>query len=216
MRDREQQSCQNFHQLLDVVATRSSERKRRLLAAALCRYIWPFITDDACRTAVEVVEQYADGFASAKGLEQAYAASSHATTAGNKAAVSAVGTPFRLSRVGMVATCALDAVVIFARQSSFEEEDEAHRRLLLDIFDVALSPISPTTMWLNHTVRACAVAAYEMRELPSGHLDPARLAVLADALEETGCSDAFLLGHLRGPGPHVRGCWALDLVLGKS
>jgi len=43
-----------------------------------------------------------------------------------------------------------------------------------------------------------------------------RLPLLADALEDAGCTDAELLGHLRGPGPHVRGCWALDLVLGKS
>jgi hypothetical protein len=42
------------------------------------------------------------------------------------------------------------------------------------------------------------------------------LPVLADALEEAGCGDAEVLGHLRGPGPHVRGCWALDLVLGLS
>jgi hypothetical protein len=40
--------------------------------------------------------------------------------------------------------------------------------------------------------------------------------VLADALEEAGCADAEILTHLRGPGPHVRGCWALDLVLGKG
>ena len=42
------------------------------------------------------------------------------------------------------------------------------------------------------------------------------LPKLADALEDAGCSDAELLGHLRSPGPHVRGCWAVDLVLGKS
>jgi hypothetical protein len=42
------------------------------------------------------------------------------------------------------------------------------------------------------------------------------LPVLADALEGAGCTDADLLGHLCGPGPHVRGCWALDLLLGKS
>jgi hypothetical protein len=42
------------------------------------------------------------------------------------------------------------------------------------------------------------------------------LPVLADALEDAGCTDAELLGHLRSPGPHVRGCWAVDLVLGKS
>ena len=43
-----------------------------------------------------------------------------------------------------------------------------------------------------------------------------RLPILADALEEAGCDDPDILSHLRGPGPHVRGCWALDLVLGKA
>jgi hypothetical protein len=31
-----------------------------------------------------------------------------------------------------------------------------------------------------------------------------------------GCSDAEMLGHLRGPGPHIRGCWLLDSILGKE
>jgi hypothetical protein len=65
-------------------------------------------------------------------------------------------------------------------------------------------------------VVALAQAAYDQRELPAGHLDRARLAILADALEEAGCTDQTILGHLRGPGPHVRGCWAVDLILGKS
>jgi hypothetical protein len=43
-----------------------------------------------------------------------------------------------------------------------------------------------------------------------------RLSLLADALEDGGCTDAELLGHLRSPGPHVRGCGAVDLVLGKN
>jgi hypothetical protein len=39
--------------------------------------------------------------------------------------------------------------------------------------------------------------------------------ILADALEEGGCTDAAILGDLRGPGPHGRGCHALDSILGK-
>jgi hypothetical protein len=70
--------------------------------------------------------------------------------------------------------------------------------------------------WNDRIIPRMASTIYEERSLPSGHLDPARLAVLADALEEVGCSDAELLGHLRGPGPHVRGCFAVDAVLGKS
>jgi hypothetical protein len=62
-------------------------------------------------------------------------------------------------------------------------------------------------------VLSLAEAAYQERLLPSGELDPQRLAVLADALEEAG-AEGDLLAHLRGPGPHVRGCWALDAALG--
>jgi hypothetical protein len=42
------------------------------------------------------------------------------------------------------------------------------------------------------------------------------LPVLADALEDAGCTDAALLGRLRGGGPHKRGCWVIDLLLGKE
>jgi hypothetical protein len=51
---------------------------------------------------------------------------------------------------------------------------------------------------------------------PPAHLDPARLAMLADALEEAGCTDAELLRHLRDPGPHARGCFAVDALLSRE
>jgi hypothetical protein len=91
--------------------------------------------------------------------------------------------------------------------------------LLRDIFGnpfrpVALAPAVLT--WNDATVVRLAHATYDERKLPGGTLDNGRLAVLADALEEAGCSDAEILGHLRGPGPHVRGCWAVDLLLGKE
>lgn len=65
------------------------------------------------------------------------------------------------------------------------------------------------TPWLTPTVRAIAQAAYDDR-------DWAALPVLADALEDAGCTSADLLEHLRGGGSHVRGCWVLDLILGKE
>ncbi len=70
--------------------------------------------------------------------------------------------------------------------------------------------------WHGAAVPQLARAAYEERRLPEGTLDPARLAVLADALEEAGCTDTEMLGHLRSPWPHVRGCWAVDLLLGRE
>jgi hypothetical protein len=65
-------------------------------------------------------------------------------------------------------------------------------------------------------VSGLALAAYEDRSLPAGTLDPARLAILTDALEEAGCTNADILDHCRAPGPHVRGCWVVDLILGKE
>jgi hypothetical protein len=54
------------------------------------------------------------------------------------------------------------------------------------------------------------------RVATTGHLNNERLAVLSDALQEAGCTDAALLGHLRSAGPHVQGCWAVDVMLGKG
>ncbi len=99
-------------------------------------------------------------------------------------------------------------------------EPERAVRLLHDIFGTL--PFRPVAVergwltWADAAIPALAQAAYEERTQPDGALESARLAVLADALEEAGCSNAELLGHCRGPGPHVRGCWALDLILGKQ
>jgi hypothetical protein len=72
---------------------------------------------------------------------------------------------------------------------------------------------SDTLEWFR---RRREQAIYPGRQLPSGFLIIQGLAVLADALEEAGCADTGILGHLRGSGPHVRGCWVVDLCLGKS
>jgi hypothetical protein len=42
------------------------------------------------------------------------------------------------------------------------------------------------------------------------------LSILADALQDAGCDSSDVLDHCRGPGPHVRGCWVVDLVLGNE
>jgi hypothetical protein len=43
-----------------------------------------------------------------------------------------------------------------------------------------------------------------------------RLPILGDLLEEAGCDDAAILSHRRGPGPHCRGCWVVDLLTGRA
>jgi hypothetical protein len=80
-----------------------------------------------------------------------------------------------------------------------------------------LLPIDPTLLgWQNGALVHMANAVYEQRLLPSGEFDRDRTVILCDAMEEAGCTDASILSHLRGPGPHWRGCWCVDLLLGKE
>jgi hypothetical protein len=99
-------------------------------------------------------------------------------------------------------------------------ELDAQQAILRDLFGpLPFRPVTIEPAWIawNHgTLRRLAQALYHERSLPEGTLNNGRLAVLADALEEADCADADLLGHLRGPGPHVRGCWCVDLLLRKS
>jgi hypothetical protein len=76
--------------------------------------------------------------------------------------------------------------------------------------------LDPTLLaWTDGIVTKLGRTIYEDRNCPDGTLNQEGLAVLADALEEAGCTDEPILAHLRGPGPHVRGCWPLDLILAK-
>jgi hypothetical protein len=69
--------------------------------------------------------------------------------------------------------------------------------------------VAVDSVWLTSTVVQLARSAYDNRAFD-------HLPILADALEEAGCTDAAILGHLRGPGPHARGCWVVDAFLGKE
>jgi hypothetical protein len=84
--------------------------------------------------------------------------------------------------------------------------------LCAQLRDIVGNPYHPSVLdleWLTPTVVSIAQRVYDEREF-SG------MPVLADALEDAGSTDTAILDHLRGPGPHVRGCWVLDLILGKE
>jgi hypothetical protein len=101
-------------------------------------------------------------------------------------------------------------------EAGAEAEQVVQSALLRDLLGNAFRPVFIDAAWLTPIVISLATAGYKERSLPSGELDQARLAVLADALEEAGCTDTSILEHLRSPGPHVRGCWAVDLLIGKE
>lgn len=82
-------------------------------------------------------------------------------------------------------------------------------QILHDLFGNPFHPVAFDSSWCTPQAVSLAQQMYD-----SPNFD--RLPLLADALEEAGCRDADFLAHLRGPGPHVRGCWVVDLVLGKE
>ena len=70
-------------------------------------------------------------------------------------------------------------------------------------------PVALDPAWRTEAVVALAAGIYADRAFE-------RMPVLADALDDAGCTDAEILNHCRGDGPHVRGCWVVDLLLGKT
>lgn len=70
-------------------------------------------------------------------------------------------------------------------------------------------PISPDPSWLTSIVVSLADGIYTDRAFD-------RLPILADALQDAGCDDIDILAHCRSDGPHVRGCWVIDLLRGKE
>ena len=78
-------------------------------------------------------------------------------------------------------------------------------------------PLPPAVLaWNDRTIPRLGAAIYEERRMAEGTLDKSRLAVLADALLNAGCEDDDLIQHCRSEGPHVRGCWAVDLCLSRN
>jgi len=82
-------------------------------------------------------------------------------------------------------------------------------QLLRDIFGNPFRPVTLDPRWLTSTVLDLARTIYNQRVWE-------RMPILADALMDAGCDDAEILNHCRSAGPHVLGCWVVDLILGKE
>jgi hypothetical protein len=177
--------------LLNHLEGRVSPRKLRLFACAVARLL-PRLRSGAehqeREAAIQVAERFADGLATEAELRQ-------------------VG---RCSAGGSTWTICFPSAWEAASYCARVEAD-----LLRDIFGNPFRTVRLARQWLTPDVVALARAAYEERLLPRSELDGARLGVLADALEEAGCWDQGVLDHLRGCGPHVRGCFAVDALLGQ-
>ena len=216
-------ACTKPKMLLRSAGSRISDRKRRLFAAACCRRVWNLLSDERSQRAVETVERFADDAATSEELSAAEKAAAEAelatATDSHRFAANAVYA-IACQIVGwdiaeMVVGCAANTIRAVGKRRAATEEEAAQVALLRDIVGNPFRPITLAPAHRTAAVLSLARAAYDERHLPSGELDPHRLAVLADALEAAGVRGE-LTAHLRGPRPHVRGCWPVDLCLGLS
>jgi hypothetical protein len=191
-----------------------SQRKFLLIACACCRRIWDHLRDRRSRAAVEVSEAFADGLA---GVVEVGAAADRALAAcecirllgASEVERSAARAPCGLR----LNPCLLSVVGHVAEAAAFEGSKEAEHRYLVTVLrDVIGNPFRPVVLapsLRTPTVVALARAIHAERGFE-------HLPVLADALEEAGCTDANPPTHCRQPGQHVRGCWVVDLILDKE
>ena len=214
-------TCQHLSPKLDFLRGRTSDRKFRLFVVGCCRRVWSGLRDARSRAAVEVAERFADGEASEATLwdahDAAYVAvddcleysvfSEDQAVAAYLAAAPSVDEDFD-RHDPFPPDVALRAVgyAIDGLRADCEPEQTA---LLRDVIGNPFHPVTFDPDWRTPAVVALARMMYDGRDF-------AHLPILADALEDAGCQDADILAHCRGPGPHARGCWVVDLVLGKE
>ncbi len=226
MTEAEWLACTDPTHLLEFLLGKASARKLRLFACACCRRVWHLLSDKYNRKALTIAERYADGEVSKEKLGFAWGdARRAAQVAYRQERQTAEGSAmWAVSLLCETDTSrALAAVGLAARCKAYPFNPihlaDAQREQLSLIRCILGNPFRPAlidTTWLTPTVASLSTNAYAERALPSGELAAVRLAVLADALEEEGCTNADMLTHLRGPGPHVRGCWPVDVLLGKT
>jgi hypothetical protein len=238
MTETEWLTCTDPTPMVDHLQGKTSDRKLRLFAVACSHDVWQTLAPNPdMAAAVEVAEAFADGLVGEAERSAAQAAitdvaASHASGSVRHANAFAVAwcasgaDPFDAARSGARSACSAaadDAFLNFPAPKGVEEWRTAKRhseqtkrrarehvtRVLRDIIGNPFRPVTADPSWL--TIIAVGLALYIYAERAFD-----RLPILADALEEAGCDNPDVLSHLRGDGPHVRGCWVVDLLLGKE
>lgn len=195
MTEAEWLACEDPEPMLQFVQATAGDRKLRLFAAACLRRVWSRI-DDLGRAAVEAAELFADGLLGTEELRAARlacrgAAENAAWYAAASSALKAAGNAARSAQSGIG-----------------EKEGAAQAGLLRDVLGDPFRTVVSLPSWRTPSVHSLAQTMYEERDF-------ARMGELAGALEEAGCREEDVLAHCRAGGPHVRGCWVVDLLLGK-
>lgn len=220
--------------MLFFAAKLVGERKVRLFTGACCRLVWEHMVDPRSRAAVEFVEERVDRplhrrKGRGKLLQDAVQAyddlaayqRAHEHLPGDSERERAICAALAAENCirGKPTQCGATQVIAYTGgalvshdENSVEEPVDAQKimsELLREIVRFPLSPITIDPRWRTSDVVGLARAIYDDRAFE-------RIPILADALMDAGCENEEIIGHCRGEGPHVRGCWVVDLILGKQ
>lgn len=225
MTESEWLTCNDPYEMLTWLRGRASARKLRLFACGGCRLSWGSLPEGS-RTAVETSERFADGEATWNELKTACYGIGMEVFEGigmrNWCAQSARDAsskvePERAWVRGLPSSRLPDredqfsvyGSVVYSLSGYRETYRATHAALLRDLFGNPFRPTALDTTCKSPAVLSLAQSIYDHHAFD-------QLPALANALEEAGCRSGELLGHCRSPGRHIRGCWAVDLVLGKE
>lgn len=215
------QACNDIEALLGLFeqGAPASHRKMQLFGLACCRRVWHLLSRSASKEVVIELERLVDLPSVAEehdrliALADLAAVPAPASDPENAALWQAAEAVLSAAQgvAGSAAFNARYAVALHVGKEWGEDPNEgiAQCRLLRDICGSSFRPVAVDSLWQTETVLALARTMYESREFSA-------MPILADALQDAGCDNADILDHCRGPGPHVRGCWVVDLILGKE
>jgi hypothetical protein len=193
-----------------------NDRKCRLFAVHCCRRIWDRLPDERCRGALAICERYLEGAAGPTELAAAYSAANEAFVEyddrnGWETAASAIAAACDARDVPLMAgQAAREAALLVWPRPQRQAEYRWQCRVLRDIFGNPFRPATVDPAWLTSDVLALAQGIYAERAFD-------RMPILADALQDAGCDSDDILNHCRGTSlTHVRGCWVIDLLTGRT
>lgn len=196
--------------LANPAVARSFDRKLRLYAVACCRQRWDLFELDLFQRAVNAAERLADGRADQQELTAIYDAIMDFTTPNPQSHCIEEMTLKLISEKGM--QCATSAAMTLGVATGWDHfvsvvQDQA--RLLRCVIGNPFLPLEIDPIWQNSTIVELAKSIESDQAFD-------QIPALANALEATGCDHPRVLGHCREGGPHVRGCWVIDMILGRG
>lgn len=207
--------------MLEFLRGKVSDRKLQLFTCACGRFVSHLLIDFRSKGALPVAERFADGLVSAAEMEAVFQPACDSAGESPRYPLGlADGTPLPSWAAAWVVAKAVIATSNSRGEDAFFGAVDGARfaamalgnppaPLLHDIFGNPFHPVAVNPSWLTSTVFALAEGIYQERAFD-------RMPILADALQDAGCDNEDILTHCRQSGEHVRGCWVVDLLLGKT